>query len=127
MPLSDYDRANIRAILYNEKYDWFTARLMRLIAHADDNNRIRLAKCFPEEVALVMCNRQGDRLQDVYECTDCGSHAMSHLLVHDVPSSKDVLVVHLCRNCGTSCRTWIGERIDVFSNIDVTPIRVDTG
>ena len=50
MPLSDFDRSHIGNIM--EGYgDWFTARLLRLIPKADRQNRERLRKGFPEEVA----------------------------------------------------------------------------
>lgn len=53
MTLSAYDRANIDHILRDPKLDWFTAKLLRLIADADEHHRELLAKGFPEEVALV--------------------------------------------------------------------------
>ena len=52
MPLSQFDRDNVKPILQGHG-DWFTAQLMRLVVKADINNRRLLAKGFPEEVALV--------------------------------------------------------------------------
>ena len=49
MPLSDYDRSHISAIMSGDG-DWFTAQLLRLIAKADMENRWRLRRGFPEEV-----------------------------------------------------------------------------
>ena len=53
MPLSDYDKKNVKAIVENERADWFTAELMRLIARSDAYTRGRFRRRFPEEVALV--------------------------------------------------------------------------
>lgn len=47
--ISPYDRANISSILAGEG-DWFTAKLLRLIAKADSSNKERLRLGFPEEV-----------------------------------------------------------------------------
>lgn len=52
MPLSQFDRENVRPILEGHG-GWFTAQLMRLVLKADNGNRSRLAKGFPEEVRLV--------------------------------------------------------------------------
>jgi len=52
MPLSQFDRDNVEAILSGHG-DWFTAQLMRLVVKADMKNRRLLTKGFPEEVALV--------------------------------------------------------------------------
>lgn len=51
MPLSTYDIGNIESIMAGHG-DWFTARLLRLIAKADDGNRERIRLGFPDEVAL---------------------------------------------------------------------------
>lgn len=53
MTLSEYDRNNVDQILHDEKKDWFTARLMRLIAFSDEHHRYLIGQSFPEEVALV--------------------------------------------------------------------------
>lgn len=49
MPLSEYDRQNFHHVMVAET--WFTAHLLRLIAKADNENRERIRKGFPEEVA----------------------------------------------------------------------------
>ena len=49
MEPSDFDRAHISNIL-NGMGDWFGADLIRLIAHADAENRERLRQVFPEHV-----------------------------------------------------------------------------
>ncbi len=53
MTLSKFDRDNVASILQDPAKEWFTARLMRLIARADSHHRALLAKGFPEEVFLV--------------------------------------------------------------------------
>lgn len=50
--LSDFDRKNVGHILAGHG-DWFTAKLLRLIAKADFENRSKLALGFPKEVELV--------------------------------------------------------------------------
>ncbi len=52
MTLSQWDRENVERILGGHG-DWFTARLLRLIARADGRNRALLAKGYWEEVRLV--------------------------------------------------------------------------
>ena len=47
--ISPYDRAHIADILAGDG-DWFTAKLLRLIAKADLENRERIRRGFPEEV-----------------------------------------------------------------------------
>lgn len=47
--LSDYDRHHIDDIL-NGHGDWFSAQLLRLIAHADAANRELLRAGFPDHV-----------------------------------------------------------------------------
>lgn len=56
--MSEYDKQNIGRILDGEG-TWFTANLLRLIAKADENNRERLRKSFPEEVAAIEKFRNG--------------------------------------------------------------------
>jgi hypothetical protein len=48
--ISDYDRAHIGELVGGQG-DWFTARLMHLIGHADLRNRARIRIAFPEEMA----------------------------------------------------------------------------
>jgi hypothetical protein len=47
--ISEYDRTNIHEILQGHG-TWFSAMLIRLIAHADSDNRERLRQAFPEHV-----------------------------------------------------------------------------
>jgi len=49
--LSPYDKARFVDILHGEG-DWFSAKLLRLIAKADAENREKLRLGFPEEVAF---------------------------------------------------------------------------
>lgn len=49
MLLSQYDKDHIQEILLGEG-DWFTARLLRLIAKADWENREKLREVYPEAV-----------------------------------------------------------------------------
>lgn len=60
--LSDYDKASVAQILSGHG-DWFTARLMRLIASADSLNREKLFQVFPEVVVCVS-DFQGIPIQD---------------------------------------------------------------
>lgn len=48
--MTDYDKTNAGKIIQGEG-SWFTARLLRLIAKADSDNREKLRMGFPEEVA----------------------------------------------------------------------------
>lgn len=50
--MTDYDREHLRDILAGHG-DWYHARLLRLIAKADEPNRHQLAKAYPEEVEAV--------------------------------------------------------------------------
>jgi hypothetical protein len=50
--MNQFDKENVESILCG-KGDWFTANLFRLIAKADNNNRIKLFKAFPDEVDAV--------------------------------------------------------------------------
>lgn len=52
MGLSDYDRKRVEDLLHG-KGDWFTAKLLRLIAKADGQNLERLRRAFPLEVEAV--------------------------------------------------------------------------
>ena len=58
MPLTDYDNDNIGPIIQGQG-DWFTARLLRLIARADTSNKKKLAQVFPKEVAAVQTFQTG--------------------------------------------------------------------
>jgi len=58
MPLTDYDNDNIGPIIQGQG-DWFTARLLRLIARADTSNKEKLAQVFPKEVAAVQTFQTG--------------------------------------------------------------------
>tara|TARA_B100000900_G_C19974010_1_gene471029 strand:- start:291 stop:473 length:183 start_codon:yes stop_codon:yes gene_type:complete len=50
--MTEYDTENIMEILHG-KGTWFTADLFRLIAKADESNRLKLAESFPDEVNAV--------------------------------------------------------------------------
>ena len=50
--ISNYDKKHISIILAGEG-DWFTAKLLRLIAKADNNNLELLRSSFPKEVEAV--------------------------------------------------------------------------
>ena len=50
--MSEWDKANIQEILLGNG-DWFTAQLIRLIGKADEKNREKLRKGFPEVVQAV--------------------------------------------------------------------------
>ena len=60
MPISKYDRDSVSQILSGHG-TWFTAKLMRLIATSDLQNRAKLAVSYPEEVKLV-CEYLGHRV-----------------------------------------------------------------
>lgn len=50
--IDDFDRTHVLEILDQPSaHTWFSAQLIRLIAKADDGNRERLRKGFPEHVA----------------------------------------------------------------------------
>lgn len=51
--MSDFDKTHIGEII-NGHGDWFTARLLRLIASADVENLARLQLGFPEEVGAFL-------------------------------------------------------------------------
>ena len=53
MAISDFDRHHVPQILAAQDgrdWDWFSARLLRLISHADAENRERIRLTFPEHV-----------------------------------------------------------------------------
>lgn len=53
MSISSYDRLHVPAILADlkgERYDWFSAQLLRLIAKADSTNRAKIRLAFPDHV-----------------------------------------------------------------------------
>ena len=51
--MNQFDKENVKSILLEGKGDWFTANLFRLIAKADNNNRAKVFKGFPDEVDAV--------------------------------------------------------------------------
>jgi hypothetical protein len=51
--MNQFDKENVKSILLEHEGDWFTADLFRLIAKADNNNRAKLFKVFPDEVDTV--------------------------------------------------------------------------
>ena len=53
MPLTPYDREHLANILRDPGMDWFTAKLLRLIAKADKANRRALRRGFPVAVDAV--------------------------------------------------------------------------
>lgn len=59
MSMSQFDIDNVDAIIGGHG-DWFSAKLIRLIAKADLGNRERLRMGFPEEVALYERWYNGD-------------------------------------------------------------------
>tara|TARA_A100001037_G_scaffold244817_1_gene226004 strand:+ start:126482 stop:126688 length:207 start_codon:yes stop_codon:yes gene_type:complete len=61
--MTEYDKENITEILHG-KGTWFTADLFRLIAKADSENRVKLAKSFPEEVNAVHLHLTGKTLHE---------------------------------------------------------------
>jgi len=56
--LTDFDKAKISDIVAGHG-DWFTARLLRLIAHADLTNLGKLRQVYPEEVEAIETWRKG--------------------------------------------------------------------
>lgn len=50
--MTEHDKNSVDAILHGEG-TWFTAKLFRLIAASDTENRARLFKGFPREVTFV--------------------------------------------------------------------------
>jgi hypothetical protein len=59
--LSDFDKAHVQEILWNRgnKYDWFSAQLIRLINHSDPQNVEKLRTVYPEHVAAVEAFHRG--------------------------------------------------------------------
>jgi len=57
--ISDYDRANVGAILSGSG-SWFTAELLRLMAHADSLNFAKLAIAFPDVAQAYTDWYEGD-------------------------------------------------------------------
>lgn len=53
VPLSDHDRENIDKIMGGYG-DWFSARLLRLLAKADHRNRMMLGSLYPEHLEAFM-------------------------------------------------------------------------
>ena len=60
MAMSEYDKKNIKGILFYGEGDYFTARLLRLINKADSSNREKLRLGFPEEVEAYESYMRGD-------------------------------------------------------------------
>jgi hypothetical protein len=56
--LSEYDRSHVGDAIAG-RGDWFSARLFRLLAAADRENRERLRLAFPEHVAAFEAWRDG--------------------------------------------------------------------
>jgi len=52
-PVSAHDRENIDAIMGGQG-DWFSARLLRLLAKADYKNRLLIGSIYPEHYAVFM-------------------------------------------------------------------------
>ena len=50
--MTEYDKAHVEDLICGTG-SWFTAKLFRLIANADESNRARLYKGFPKEVDTV--------------------------------------------------------------------------
>jgi len=48
--MSEYDLENVEEVLRNPRADWFGAMLLRLIAKADNYNKEKIRKGFPEYV-----------------------------------------------------------------------------
>lgn len=57
---SEFDKAHVSQILLG-RGDWFGADLLRLIAHADAENRERLRMSFPAHVELYETWLKGER------------------------------------------------------------------
>ena len=53
MMVSDFDRENVQELLRDIEKDWFSARLFRLIARADADNRALLRRGFPDHVDVI--------------------------------------------------------------------------
>jgi hypothetical protein len=51
--MNQFDKENMKNILLKGEGDWFTAILFRLISKADNSNRAKLFKAFPDEVNEV--------------------------------------------------------------------------
>lgn len=52
--MSPYDKEHIDKIIMHNHGDWFTARLLRLLQHADARNLARLQTVYPKEVAAFL-------------------------------------------------------------------------
>lgn len=59
MGITNHDKEHIEAIIAGSYGDWFTAKLLRVIKHADFENRARLRLGFPDEVDAVYRYEQG--------------------------------------------------------------------
>lgn len=59
--VTDFDRANIRNIMHDKPgYDWFTCKLLRLLASSDLENREKIRTIYPEAVELFEEWRNGE-------------------------------------------------------------------
>ncbi len=60
MTISAYDRENVGLLLADKRCNWFSAQLLRLIAHADGTNRAKLRQVYPDHVAAYEAYAYGD-------------------------------------------------------------------
>jgi len=60
MAMSQWDKNNIKGIVFYGEGDWFGAHLLRLIHKADRYNRERLRIGFPEQVEAYENYMQGE-------------------------------------------------------------------
>lgn len=60
MSLSDFDREHMDEIMSDRRYDWFTARLLRLCQKADPANLERIRRGFPDVVEAYETWRDQD-------------------------------------------------------------------
>jgi hypothetical protein len=67
--MSDYDKANIDAIM-NGQGDWYGAQLLRLLSKADEFNRELIRKGYPEEVEAWERWYYGDSYDSYRETRD---------------------------------------------------------
>ena len=61
--MNKYDEENLENIL-NGEGTWFIAKLFRLISQADDSNRKKIYKAFPNEVDCVHKFQYGYKLYE---------------------------------------------------------------
>lgn len=59
--VTDFDREHIKEIMRDNKgFDWFTARLLRLLVNTDLENREKIRSVFPDVVELYEQFKRGD-------------------------------------------------------------------